>query len=62
MILFAESGAGEGIRTLDPNLGKEILDGGAGGRNRTGTLSPELDFEGPQMPYPLCIRGYPISR
>ena len=25
-------------------------------------LLAELDFERPQMPYPLCIRGYPFSR
>ena len=29
---------------------------GAGGRNRTDTLSPEPDFEGRQMAYPISIR------
>ncbi|SEI92166.1 hypothetical protein SAMN05428950_101578 [Sphingomonas sp. OV641] len=35
---------------------------GTGGRTRTDNLLPEADFERPQMPYPLCIRGYPFSR
>ena len=45
IIILRKTGAREGIRALTFNLGKEILDGGAGGRNRTDTLSPELDFE-----------------
>jgi hypothetical protein len=35
---------------------KKIWKNGAGGRNRTGTLSPELDFERSQMAYPISIR------
>jgi hypothetical protein len=40
----------------DAHFVKQIWKNGAGGRNRTGTLSPELDFERSQTAYPISIR------